>query len=85
MNIPTKPHTPEEVYESGILHHTIVDYHWIAPGDPIFNPGWFPIKVLNYEHPKLKKELEEMKKKAELSLGNKEVNWKRLSGIYITI
>jgi len=52
--IPPKPKVPEDVYTDGIWEYTITDYHYCAPGNPLFIPGWWPIKKLNPEHPKMK-------------------------------
>jgi hypothetical protein len=83
-----KPKVPKEVYKDGMLHHTITDYSWIAPDSDlakILKPGWFPIRVYNYEHPENKKKLEDVLRQQDKILDRKRVDWEKLSRTYITI
>lgn len=80
-----KPHFPEEVYEGGALLYTIVDYVWVPLGSLILEPGWFPIKEFNYNHPLMVEELKKVREESERSLRNKNMNWDKLSRVYINI
>ena len=43
------------------------------------------IKIIDYSTPEMQKHLEDLKKKCDAVLKNKDVNWDRLSRIYIKI
>ena len=82
------PKVPKEVYENGVLLYTIVNYSWIDPQSKtakILKPGWFPIKVFNYNHPRMRKKLDKLKKECEEIEARKNVDWDALSRFVITI
>lgn len=86
-----KPKTPKKVYKWGILYYTIIDYYWVDPDSKeakIFKTGWMPQRIYNYEHPKMKKELEAVKKAQEEIRKSGELtaeDWEALRKTRITI
>jgi hypothetical protein len=43
------------------------------------------VKTIDYNSPKMRRQLIELKKKCEMIERNKNVNWERLANFYITI
>lgn len=85
--IPPKPNL-KSVYEDGILLYEVKDYFYVAPGSEsakIFKEGWHDVSIYNWNHPRIKKELEDMRKECEQIRKNAEVDWEKLSRTYITI
>lgn len=78
-----KPKVPKKVYRWLKLYYTIVDYTWMDPESDvckkgILKSGWLPVRVYNYNHPKMKRMLRALAKKQAEIRKSGEVDLNRL-------
>ncbi len=81
------PPEPKEVYRQGMLYYT-TSYSWIEPGSKesqIFKTGWIEWKEMNPAHPKVKKEMERIRKIQEEIRRNGEIHISEMMKIVFTI
>lgn len=78
---PPKPKVPRKVYSGGKLHYTIMDYWYVPKGDIFFKSGWRPVKKFNFNHPKVKKIINEVVARQEeiIARKNYQPTWEHMN------